>query len=84
MDDLVERLEAVELYYKGGKAVKRPRNPDGRQAAAEIRNLRAQVERLQTVLDSRPAINVGLPESYIKWTQSVMLAEASQAAGVVQ
>jgi hypothetical protein len=51
---------------------------------AEIRSLREQVARLQAIIDSRPAINAGLPETYIKWSQSVMLTEAAQAAGVVQ
>lgn len=45
-----------------------------RQAADEI-------ERLQAVIDSRPAINAALPESYIRWSQSIYVMEAARADG---
>ena len=44
----------------------------------------AEVVRLQRIIDSRPAINAGLPETYIKWSQSIYQVEAAQAQGIVQ
>ena len=43
--------------------------------------LRAEIRRLQAVIDSRPAINAGLPETYIRWSQSIYAMEAMRAAG---
>ena len=43
-----------------------------RQAAEEI-------DRLQRILDSRPAINAGLPESYVLWSQSIYVMEFNHA-----
>ena len=40
-----------------------------------------EVDRLQRIIDSRPAINAGLPETYIQWSQSVMKADIAQAIG---
>jgi len=54
------------------------------RALAEIRSLREQVARLQTVIDSRPAINAGLPETYIEWSRAIMLAEAAQVLGMTR
>lgn len=31
----------------------------------------AEIERLQKIIDSRPAINSGLPQTYIYWSQSI-------------
>lgn len=36
-----------------------------------LANERDRAERLQMVLDSRPAINAGLPESYVRWSAQV-------------
>lgn len=43
-----------------------------RQAAEEI-------DRLQRIIDSRPAINAGLPETYIKWSQEIYVTDFVQA-----
>jgi hypothetical protein len=43
---------------------------------------REEAERLRAMLDSRPAINAGLPETYIEWSQGVYLADAASIAGV--
>jgi len=48
---------------------------------AENNMLRAERDRLQLILDSRPAINTGLLEAYIEWTQGVYLADIGKAAG---
>jgi hypothetical protein len=45
-------------------------------------NLEREVERLQKIIDSRPAINAALPESYIKWSQSIYTMEAVHALGI--
>lgn len=46
-------------------------------AADHIDVLEAEIERLQRIIDSRPAINAGLPESYIHWSQSIYAMEAA-------
>lgn len=40
-------------------------------ATKQLLWLRAENERLQRIIDSRPAINAGLPETYISWSASV-------------
>jgi len=40
-----------------------------------------EIDRLQAIIDSRPAINAGLPESYVEWSQSIYALEASRARG---
>jgi hypothetical protein len=90
MDDLVEKAAQLFGYrsYEDACSVAHSSEVElinrHAEALAEIRSLREQVARLQAIIDSRPAINAGLPETYIKWSQSVMLTEAAQAAGVVQ
>ena len=39
----------------------------------------AERNNLQEILDSRPAINAGLPDSYIRWSQSIYSGEFSRA-----
>ena len=41
------------------------------RVADELEWAYAEVTRLQRVIDSRPAINAGLPESYIEWSRSI-------------
>ncbi len=48
-------------------------------AADRIEALEAERDRLQALLDSRPAINAALPESYIKWSQGIYAVEARAA-----
>lgn len=48
---------------------------DAMQAAAELRRLHEQNERLIRIIDSRPAINAGLPQTYIDWSQSLYLVD---------
>lgn len=50
-------------------------------AALEKENaeLRAERDLLQDILDGRPAINAGLPETYIRWSQSVYSGDAVRA-----
>jgi hypothetical protein len=40
---------------------------------------RAEVARLQSVIDSRPAINAGLPETYIAWSKLIAADEFNRA-----
>lgn len=40
-----------------------------------------EIDRLQRIIDSRPAINAGLPETYIQWSQGVMQTDITQAIG---
>lgn len=45
---------------------------------ARIAELEAEVARLQRIIDSRPAINAALPESYINWSQGIYAAQAAR------
>lgn len=51
---------------------------------ARLEAAEAECERLQRIIDSRPAINAGLPETYIQWSQGVYALEIGRAAGVTQ
>lgn len=37
-----------------------------------------EIERLQRIIDSRPAINAGLPATYIKWSQEIYVTDVAQ------
>jgi hypothetical protein len=39
----------------------------------------AERDMLQDILDARPAINMGLPETYIAWSQAIYSGEATRA-----
>lgn len=41
---------------------------------------KAEAEMLQDILDSRPAINAGLPGSYVRWSQSIYSGDIVRAA----
>ena len=41
----------------------------------------AERDRLRLVLDSRPAINAGLPESYMEWSTLVYQADFAALGG---
>lgn len=60
------------------------RNPYGHNAD-EVRAARLwaanEVERLQRIIDSRPAINAGLPQTYIDWSRGIYQCDALQAKG---
>lgn len=44
---------------------------DRARLSAETRELRARLFELRALLDSRPALNAGLLEAYVKWTGEV-------------
>ncbi len=46
-----------------------------------MRKAADELDRLQRILDSRPAINAGLPETYIEWSQGIYAADYAQAVG---
>ena len=41
----------------------------------------AERDRLRKILDCRPAINAGLPETYIAWTHGVYQADMAARVG---
>lgn len=53
-----------------------------RKIAVALNAKDAEIERLQRIIDSRPAINAGLPESYITWSHSIYEMEAARAFGL--
>lgn len=40
---------------------------------------RARADRLQRILDSRPALNAGLPQTYIDWSQAIYIMDVAHA-----
>ena len=40
-----------------------------------------EIDRLQRIIDSRPAINAGLPETYVEWSQGIYATDYLQAVG---
>lgn len=65
-DVLLRRIEAL-----GAEIAK---------ANAERDEAQAEAAMLQDILDSRPAINAGLPDTYIRWSQSIYSGDAIRAA----
>lgn len=49
-------------------------------ALARAETAEKEVARLQRIIDSRPAINAGLPATYIEWSQNIYVIEKNQAA----
>lgn len=40
-----------------------------------------EIERLQKIIDSRPAINAGLPGTYIQWSRGIYELDVRAALG---
>lgn len=40
-----------------------------------------EIDRLQRIIDSRPAINDGLPATYIEWSKLIYSADYARAVG---
>jgi hypothetical protein len=53
------------------------------QQTETIKQLRKENERLQRIIDSRPAINAALPQSYIEWSQGIYQCDINKHTGVV-
>ena len=53
-------------------------------ADAGVDALIAERDKLQFILDNRPAINAGLPDSYIKWSQNIYVIERAAKIGANQ
>ena len=49
--------------------------PRLREASMELLRLHEENERLQRIIDSRPPINAGLPQTYIEWSQSIYVMD---------
>ena len=45
------------------------------RSRAVVKTLLEEIVRLETIIDSRPAMNAGLEEAYIKWTQGIAVGE---------
>lgn len=71
-NSLIERLRGRAAYLRDNGEVK---SPDLMEDAAD------EIDRLQRIIDSRHAINAGLPETYIQWSQGVMQTDIARAIG---
>jgi hypothetical protein len=49
------------------------------KSALDLIEAKAEIKRLQRIIDGRPAINAGLPETYVKWSQSIYMLEFTRA-----
>lgn len=49
-----------------------------------LQSQEAEIERLQRIIDSRPAINAGLVEAYVKWTSSIYALDIMNATETKQ
>lgn len=41
-----------------------------------------EIDRLRRIIDSRPAINACLPETYIEWSQGIYMSDIAQCVGM--
>ncbi len=51
-------------------------------AEAIVVSLRSEIARLQSIIDSRPAINAGLAEAYAAWSSGIYESEIARAVGL--
>lgn len=72
--------KSLRLIAKGF-ATERVTTGQARSAVPTLNDAAAEIERLQRIIDSRPAINAGLPETYIKWSQGIYATDYAQAVG---
>jgi hypothetical protein len=54
------------------------------EIADELRRVTEERDRLQRIIDSRPAINAGLPETYIAWSRSIYALDIANASETMQ
>lgn len=52
--------------------------------AEEVKVLRAEVERLQTIINNRPAVSERLMEEYIKWSIQIYYMDFVRASETPQ
>ena len=45
----------------------------------DLQDAGREIDRLQAIIDSRPAINAALPQSYIDWSQGIYATEILDA-----
>lgn len=89
--ELVERLRKP---WDGTADARARRDAERSEAADRIESLerenatlraerdeaRGEANMLQDILDGRPAINAGLPDTYIKWSQSIYSGDVVRAS----
>lgn len=61
-----------------------PSSDDRGWAADELEAQAAEIERLNRIIDSRPSINSGLPQTYIEWSHGIYAMQAARALEIVQ
>jgi hypothetical protein len=75
--DLPKKLRLIAK----GFATERVTTGQARSAVETLNNAAAEIERLQRILDGRPSINAGLPETYIEWSQGIYQTDIARAIG---
>lgn len=51
------------------------------ELAEELARITKDRDRLRRILDSRPAINAGLPETYIAWSHGIYQSDFNAISG---
>jgi hypothetical protein len=64
------KIAADELHVK---------RPNLEHMPELLRYAATEIERLRRVIDSRPAINAALPDTYVAWTQGIYAADILNA-----
>jgi len=59
-------------------------NKDYDELMADYRKVVAERDRLQRIIDCRPAINAGLPHTYIEWSQSIYALDMARLTETAQ
>ena len=84
--DLATALEAAEARARTAEEALRVEKCEHAETQAfhdeqrrQLTICQAERDLLQEILDSRPAINAGLPDSYIRWSRAVMSGDAVRA-----
>lgn len=71
-----EYVATAWKYYQVAFDLAQAQNDQDLRALAHER---ARADRLQRILDTRPAFNAGLPQTYIEWSQSIYIMDAAHA-----
>ncbi|PWE54372.1 hypothetical protein DEM27_19855 [Metarhizobium album] len=80
---LAEVERRVDRALAAQQALSSPKvNMDAKVSLQQqLAEMRAERDLLQDILDSRPAINAALPESYNRWSQAIYSGDVVRAAG---
>lgn len=74
----------IEIAWQAWQAAAEQTERQNDDDLRELVRQRARADRLERILDSRPAINMGLPETYIAWSRSIYEMDFAHARETAQ